>query len=74
MLRSPDDDRETACTAIAVEGDVDTTARAGALTAARVRLGGIPAERARRVTDRGTWGYDELAERAGACRALGGGD
>ena len=61
FLRSPDDYWETICTAIAVGGDVDTTAAmAGAISGAHVGLEGLPHELARRVNDQGTWGYEEL--------------
>lgn len=61
--RTPDDYFETICTAIAVGGDVDTTAAiAGAISGAFVGLEGIPRQLALRVTDRGSWGFDELNE------------
>src|SRR5918994_2592311 len=61
FLRSPNDYRETVRTAIAVGGDVDTTAAmAGAISGAYLGLDAIPESWARRVTDRGSWGYDEL--------------
>ncbi len=68
FLRSPGDYWETVCTAIAVGGDVDTTAAmAGAISGAYLGLDGIPRRWARHVTDRGTWGYDELVELAHHC-------
>ena len=71
FLRSPDDYWETVCTAIAVGGDVDTTAAmAGAISGAYLGLDAIPERWARRVTDRGTWGYDELVELACRCHRL----
>src|SRR5262249_30432171 len=61
VLRSPDDYWGTICTAIVAGGDADTTAAmAGAISGARVGLRGLPTGLARRVTDRGTWGYGEL--------------
>ena len=66
FLRTPEDYWETICTAIAVGGDVDTTAAmAGALAGAHVGLAGIPAEHARRVNDRGAWTFDDLVRLAG---------
>ncbi|MCA1717535.1 MAG: ADP-ribosylglycohydrolase family protein [Actinobacteria bacterium] len=71
FLRSPGDYWETVCTAIAVGGDVDTTAAmAGAVSGACLGLDAIPQGWARRVTDRGTWGYDELVELAHHCHRL----
>jgi ADP-ribosylglycohydrolase len=71
FLRSPDDYWETVCTAIAVGGDVDTTAAmAGAISGAYLGLEAIPERWARCVTDRGTWGYDELVELAHRCHRL----
>ena len=71
FLRNPDDYWETICTAIAVGGDVDTTAAmAGAMSGAFLGLGGMPEHLARRVTDRGTWGYEELIELSRGCHKL----
>jgi ADP-ribosylglycohydrolase len=71
FLRSPNDYRETVCTAIAVGGDVDTTAAmAGAISGGYLGLDAIPERWARRVTDRGTWGYHELVELAHRCHRL----
>jgi ADP-ribosylglycohydrolase len=59
------------CTAVAVGGDVDTTAAmAGAISGARVGLAGLPRSLARLVTDRGTWGYDELVDLAHQCYSV----
>ena len=70
FLRTPDDYWETLCTAIAVGGDVDTTAAmAGAISGARAGLGGLPPDLARSLTDQGTWGYDELVALAHDCHA-----
>jgi len=61
----PDDYWEAVCTAIAVGGDVDTTAAmTGAIAGAAVGLRGIPPGPARLVSDRGTWGYDALVDLA----------
>ena len=71
FLRSPEDYWETVCTAIAAGGDVDTTAAtAGAISGAYIGLEAIPEPWARRITDRGTWGYDELVELAHHCHRL----
>lgn len=65
FLRTPDDYWETICTAIAVGGDVDTTAAmAGAISGARVRLEALPRDLARRVNDNGTWEYETLKDLA----------
>jgi ADP-ribosylglycohydrolase len=61
FLRSPADYWETICTAIAVGGDVDTTAAmAGAISGAYNGLAAVPEEPARGLTDRGSWGFEEL--------------
>ena len=71
FLRSPNDYWETVCTAIAVGGDVDTTAAmAGAISGAYLGVDAIPERWARRVTDQGTWGYDELVELTYRCHRL----
>ena len=71
FLRSPNDYWETVRTAIVVGGDVDTTAAmAGAVSGADLGLDAIPERWARRVTDRETWGYDELVELATRCHQL----
>jgi ADP-ribosylglycohydrolase len=71
FLRSPEDYWETICTAIAVGGDVDTTAAmAGAISGACLGLDELPRQLSRRVTDRGTWGFDELVELAHLCHRL----
>ena len=71
FLRSPEDYWETVRTAIVVGGDVDTTAAmAGAISGAYLGLDAIPERWARRVTDWGTWGYDELVELTNRCHRL----
>jgi len=71
FLRTPDDYWETVCTAVAVGGDVDTTgAMAGAVSGAYLGLEALPDDLARRVTDRGTWGYEELVRLAEACHQV----
>jgi ADP-ribosylglycohydrolase len=68
FLRTPDDYWETICTAIAVGGDVDTTAAmAGAISGARLGLARLPLDLARALTDQGTWRYDELVALAHEC-------
>ena len=71
FLRSPTDYWEAICTAIAVGGDVDTTAAmTGAIAGAAVGLEGLPPEIARQVHDRGQWGYEELQVLAQDLHAL----
>ncbi|NQT83740.1 ADP-ribosylglycohydrolase family protein [bacterium] len=71
FLRSPGDYWETICTAIAVGGDVDTTAAmAGAISGAYLGLEAIPSDLSHRLTDRGTWGYAELVGLARKCYEL----
>ncbi len=61
FLRTPDDYWQALCTAIAVGGDVDTTAAmTGAISGAHVGLDGIPKHLAQHVHDQGAWGYDDL--------------
>lgn len=68
FLRTPDDYWETICTAIAVGGDVDTTAAmAGAISGAYLGIGAIPSQLLCFLTDRKTWGFDELVELAHQC-------
>jgi ADP-ribosylglycohydrolase len=65
FLRTPEDYWETICTAIAVGGDVDTTAAmAGAISGARLGLDALPGDLTRRLTDQGTWRLPELVELA----------
>jgi ADP-ribosylglycohydrolase len=68
FLKTPDDYWKTICTAIIAGGDVDTTAAmAGAISGAYLGLNAIPSELARRLTDQGKWGFDELVELAHQC-------
>ncbi len=61
FLKTPDDYMRTISTAIEVGGDVDTTsAMAGAISGAYLGLQAIPMDLASRLTDQGTWGYDDL--------------
>jgi hypothetical protein len=68
FLRTPDDYLKTICTAIEAGGDVDTTAAmAGAISGAYLGLDAIPSNLSHRLTDRGTWRFDELVELANQC-------
>lgn len=61
FLRSPEDYVRVIHTAVAVGGDVDTTAAmAGAIAGARNGLGAIPAALIAPLNDRGQWRSDEL--------------
>lgn len=65
FLKTPENYWETICTAIAVGGDVDTTAAmAGAISGAYLGLEGIPLHLADCLTDQGSWGFVELVELA----------
>lgn len=71
FLKSPDDYWLTIRTAIAVGGDVDTTAAmAGAISGAHLGLAAVPEILARRLTDRSSWGLDELCGLADECHRL----
>jgi ADP-ribosylglycohydrolase len=68
FLRTPDDYWETICTAIEVGGDVDTTAAmAGAVSGAYLGISAIPSDFSTYLTDRKTWGRDELIDLAHHC-------
>lgn len=68
FLKSPEDYWQTIRTAIAVGGDVDTTAAmAGAISGAHLGLGAIPRKLAGRITDQGSWGFPELTDLADEC-------
>jgi ADP-ribosylglycohydrolase len=63
FLHSPDSFMTTMQTAIAVGGDVDTTAAmAGAIAGARVGLAALPGELVAALNDQGTWRAAELIE------------
>jgi len=65
FLTNPDNYWEAVCTAIAVGGDVDTTAAmTGAISGARVGLENLPLRLARLLNDNGSWKYDQLNELA----------
>jgi ADP-ribosylglycohydrolase len=71
FLRNPDNYWDTVCTAIAVGGDVDTTAAmAGAVSGAYLGLEAIPSHLSRLLTDQGTWGYSDLVNLAHECYDL----
>jgi len=71
FLRSPDDYMESICTAMAVGGDVDTTAAmTGAISGALVGLDRLPSELAQQVNDAGTWGHHELVLLAHRCHSV----
>ncbi len=71
FLKSPEDYQETIRTAIAVGGDVDTTAAmAGAISGAHLGLGAVPSNLAERLTDQESWGLDKLKGLAGECYDL----
>lgn len=71
FLSWPDDYWQAVCTAIEPGGDVDTTAAmTGAISGARVGVGGLPAELVARVNDQGEWGAEALAQLATRLHAL----
>ncbi len=71
FLKTPGDYWETICTAIAVGGDVDTTAAmAGAISGAHLGLDALPQQLTTQLNDQGTWGYAELVELAERTAAL----
>ena len=71
FLHSPEDYWQVVCTAIAVGGDVDTTAAmAGAISGAHLGLEALPLALARELNDQGTWGYDQLVGLAHECHKL----
>lgn len=61
FLRTPEDYWETILAAIAVGGDVDTTAAmAGAIAGVRLGPAAIPAPLVARINDQGSWGAGHL--------------
>jgi ADP-ribosylglycohydrolase len=71
FLRSPDNYIETICTAISAGGDTDTTAAmAGAISGACLGISSIPSNMTKHLTDRKTWGLDQLVELAHKCREI----
>lgn len=68
FLKTPNNYWETICTAIAVGGDVDTTAAmAGAISGAYLGHEAIPSKLAHRLTDQGSWCFAELVRLAHRC-------
>jgi len=68
FLNHPRDYWETICTAIAIGGDVDTTAAmAGAISGAHLGIHTIPNELAHQLNDQGTWRYEDLLQLAEQC-------
>lgn len=68
FLTSPEDYGRTIRTAIAVGGDVDTTAAmAGAISGAHLGLAAVPHDLSRHLTDRGAWGLADLIRLADEC-------
>jgi ADP-ribosylglycohydrolase len=71
FLRTPDDYWETICTAISAGGDTDTTAAmAGAISGAHLGIGALPSHLTAHLTDRKTWGVDELTVLAHQCHEI----
>jgi ADP-ribosylglycohydrolase len=71
FLRSPGDYWETLCTAIAVGGDVDTTAAmAGAISGAHLGLEALPSALTRALNDQQTWGHGALVQLAHDAHAV----
>lgn len=71
FLTSPEDYWRTIRTAIAVGGDVDTTAAmAGAISGAHLGLDAVPRDLALRLTDRGAWGFADLIRLADECHSV----
>ena len=71
FFKSPDDYLEIVRTAIAVGGDVDSTAAmAGAIAGTYLGVDGLSADLSRIITDQGTWEYDELVNLAHRCHDL----
>lgn len=61
FLRTPEDYWQTLCTAIRAGGDVDTTAAmAGAMSGAFLGYDALPQHLVKRLTDQGTWSFDQL--------------
>jgi len=68
FLKNPYDYMETICTAISGGGDTDTTAAmAGAISGAFLGINAIPSNLTKYLTDRQTWGLNELVELAHKC-------
>ena len=71
FLHTPASYMDTIHTAIAVGGDVDTTAAmAGSISGAYLGISGIPRDLAVLVNDQGSWGYSQLIDLAQRCYAI----
>lgn len=71
FFRHPEDYCGTIRTAIAVGGDVDTTAAmAGAISGAYLGIERLPLNLAKKLNDRRTWAFEELVELAHCCHRL----
>ena len=71
FLRSPDNYLEAVCTAISAGGDTDTTAAmAGAISGAYLGINAIPSHFTKYLTDRKTWGTNQLVELAHKCHEI----
>jgi ADP-ribosylglycohydrolase len=71
FLRFPEDYWEAICLAISGGGDTDTTAAmTGAISGAYLGLESLPPLLCRKLTDRGSWEYDELVALAETCCEL----
>jgi ADP-ribosylglycohydrolase len=68
FLRNPENYMEAIRTAIALGGDVDTTAAmTGAISGAYLGIDSLPSGLAHQVTDQGMWGYSDLVDLAHHC-------
>jgi ADP-ribosylglycohydrolase len=68
FLKTPDNYWETICTAISAGGDTDTTAAmAGAISGAYLGISAIPPTLTSHLTDRKTWGFNDLVDLAHQC-------
>jgi ADP-ribosylglycohydrolase len=71
FLRTPSDYMQTIATAIAVGGDVDTTAAmAGAISGTYLGIKAIPINLSKQLTDQGTWGLIDLQTLVKECYNL----
>jgi len=71
FLRHSDSYQDAVCEAIAVGGDVDTTAAmTGAISGAYLGIQALPHHLAERVEDQGTWNYIDLVKLAEDCYHL----
>ena len=71
FLRTPDSYWEAVSIAIAVGGDVDTTAAmTGAVSGAHLGLDALPSHLTLHLNDQGTWTYSELVNLAKRCYSI----